>query len=67
VTEAPFLRIVRGQPDDEQVAVLLAVLTARAGAEANEPAGQRWSTPAALVRTEIAPGPGAWWASALPR
>lgn len=72
-----FLRIVRGDPSAEEVAALVAVLTARAqaaasarrdGASGGAPAS-RWADRSRLTRTPVParPGPGAWRASALPR
>ncbi|HEY0449874.1 acyl-CoA carboxylase epsilon subunit [Actinophytocola sp.] len=63
----PVLRIVRGAPDDVEVAALTAAVVALGavrGAEA-EPAGRsRWSDRGSLVRAELRRGPGAWRASA---
>ena len=65
----PFLRIVRGNPDDEEVAALTAVIAALASAPA-EPATPRrtsaWADRARLLRMPPYPGDGAWRASALP-
>ena len=67
----PRLTIVRGDPTPEQIAALVAVLTARL-----EPAGQTkagealrsgWSSRSRLMRGPLSRGPGAWRASALPR
>jgi hypothetical protein len=68
----PTLRLVRGDAQPEELAALVAVLSARAtGSEgtgaARRPAGGRWSNPAALVRRPARPGPGAWRASGLPQ
>ncbi|MEV5825025.1 acyl-CoA carboxylase subunit epsilon [Spirillospora sp. NPDC052242] len=74
----PFLQVVRGDPTPEEVAALVAVLTARAAAAAAARDGRgparpsRWADRSRLVRgaagTAVPPrGPGAWRASALPR
>jgi hypothetical protein len=70
----PVLRIVRGEPDDAEVAALTAVvlgLAASTGPGAAEPeAAERggWADRSALVRRPMPqPGPGAWRASGLPR
>ncbi|WP_019634981.1 acyl-CoA carboxylase subunit epsilon [Actinomadura atramentaria] len=63
----PFLQVVRGDPTAEEVAALVAVLTARAQAAAAargaapEPVS-RWADRARLVRggAPARPGPGAW-------
>ncbi|GGT97170.1 MULTISPECIES: acyl-CoA carboxylase subunit epsilon [Actinomadura] len=76
--DKPFLQIVRGDPGPEEIAALVAVLTARARAAAAARDGggparpSRWSDRARLVRAapadDLRPrGAGAWRASALPR
>ncbi|MFC5992794.1 acyl-CoA carboxylase subunit epsilon [Pseudonocardia hispaniensis] len=64
-----LFRIVRGEPSDEEVAALTAVLAAAAAAPRVIPARKRdlWSDPARRLRTPLHPGPGAWQAAALPR
>jgi hypothetical protein len=67
---APFLQVVRGDPTPEEIAALVAVLTARARAAAappTRPARSAWSDPSRRLRPALAHGPGAWRASALPR
>lgn len=60
---APVIEVV-GDATPEQVAALVAVLSAAAGAAATDEAPARhtsaWSAPAGLVRRPVAPGPGAW-------
>lgn len=78
----PFLQIVRGDPGPEEIAALVAVLTARAAAaaaardggaaDAGKARPSRWADRSRLVRGTFAGdleprGPGAWRASALPR
>ncbi|WET80493.1 acyl-CoA carboxylase subunit epsilon [Amycolatopsis sp. QT-25] len=69
--ETPLLKVVRGNPDDAELAALTAVVAAvAAGARAPEPAPKRnswWADKTSLVRAPLAPGEGAWRASALPR
>ncbi len=68
----PSLRVVRGDATDEEVAALVAVLTAAAGPA---PGGggdgtsgrSAWSEPARSVREPLPHGPSAWRASAWPR
>lgn len=61
------LRVVRGNPSDEELAALVAVVTSlRAGTD-EEPARSAWSDRRALLRAPITHGPGAWRASGLPR
>jgi acyl-CoA carboxylase epsilon subunit len=66
--EPPTLRVVRGTPTPEELAVVAAVVAAASGAAADEPAPEprrgRWNDPAARHRRDWLPGPGAWRASA---
>lgn len=62
------LFLVTGAPTAEELAAVVAVLSARSGAgAAPAPPARRslWATPA--LRGEVVAGPGAWRASALPR
>ncbi|MBB4903878.1 acyl-CoA carboxylase subunit epsilon [Actinophytocola algeriensis] len=62
------LRVVRGNPTDEEVAALVAVVAALGpGEETEPPPRSAWSDRRALVREPLAHGPGAWRASAFPR
>jgi hypothetical protein len=67
--ERPLLRVVRGAPDDVELAALAAVVAALPGpAEPEEtPRRSAWADPATRLRTPLAHGPGAWRASGLPR
>jgi hypothetical protein len=71
MSEKPTLRLVRGDAEPEELAALLAVLTARAGgpnpSAAAAPRAGRWGDPAAAVGRSIHPGNGAWRGSGLPR
>ncbi|MBN9794905.1 MULTISPECIES: acyl-CoA carboxylase epsilon subunit [unclassified Pseudonocardia] len=65
-----LFRVVRGTPDDHELAALTAVVAAAASA-GGPPAPPRtpdlWSHPAARLRAPLHAGPGAWRASGLPR
>jgi hypothetical protein len=67
----PALAIVRGHPSAEQIAAVVAVLSARLQPGDATTAGQatrsRWSARSRQLRAPLLPGPGAWRASALPR
>ena len=76
----PFLQVVRGEPSPEEVAALVAVLTARARAHAAAAAAaadrdrrvSRWADRSRMLRGPVGEGvpprgPGAWRASAFPR
>jgi hypothetical protein len=65
------LRFTGGHPDTAEIAVITAVLSARA-ASAGRTAAPRtirsiWSSRSRLVREPLPRGPGGWRASALPR
>jgi hypothetical protein len=64
--DQPPLRLVRGDASPEEIAALLAVLSAASGDEA-KPATwhtSQWSSRDRAVRRPLTPGPGAWRASA---
>jgi hypothetical protein len=67
--QEPLLRIVRGTPDDAELAALTAVVAGLATATPARPAPKpvsHWADRAALVRRPLHAGPGAWRASGLP-
>jgi Acyl-CoA carboxylase epsilon subunit len=70
-TGGPLLAVVRGNPSAEEIAALVAVLTARTGpssaGEAAARPGSAWSARSRLLREPLPRGPGGWRASALPR
>ena len=60
---APLLRVVSGEPSPEELAVVVAVLSAASadgGPAAPAPEFSRWADRAALVRAPMPVGPGAW-------
>ncbi|MBB5788329.1 acyl-CoA carboxylase epsilon subunit [Jiangella mangrovi] len=64
----PLFRVVRGTPTDEELAALVVVLTAKAAAGRAPSAPERSSWASYWNhRAPLAPGAGAWRASALPR
>ena len=66
----PFLRIVRGDATPEEVAALVAVLSAvgYGPAESQQAQPRGWSSPAARLRSPAyGHSPGGWRSSALPR
>ena len=67
--ETPLLRIITPGATDEEVAALVAVVSAMAASGAEKgtrPPTPAWSVPARRVRTPLRHGPGAWRASGLP-
>jgi hypothetical protein len=73
--QPPVLRVVRGDASAEELAALVAVLSARttAGAAAVDDAGgpkpraPGWADRGAVLRRPLRAGAGAWRASGLPR
>ncbi len=66
----PLLRIVRGEPDDAELAALTAVvlgIAAAGGDEVATPQPSAWSDRVDQVRKTLPHGPGAWRSSGLPR
>jgi hypothetical protein len=71
--QVPFLRVVRGDASDEEIAALVATLTAvaaaRSAAGANSKqriAAHEWASRARQLRTPAHPAAGGWRRSALP-
>ena len=69
----PILRVVRGDPTEEEIAALITVIAARARQRAaarrrhQKVPGSAWTDRSRLVRQPVPAGPGAWRASAWPR
>jgi hypothetical protein len=69
MSDTPLLRIINTDATPEEIAALIAVLSALGAAPAAaapRPAPE-WSRPARRVRTPVAHGPSGWRASSLPR
>jgi hypothetical protein len=66
-----LFRVVRGEPDDAELAALTAVLAAVAAStgEPAAPAGpaSTWADPVTRLRTPLPVGPHAWRTSTWPR
>ena len=69
MSERPLLRVVRGTPDDVELAALATVVASLSGPTTSPATPQRsaWGDPATQLRTQLRPGPGAWRASGFPR
>jgi len=72
--ERPLLRVVRGDPTEDELAAVVTVVAARlaaarrrAAAEGEGQPRSQWRNRARNIRPPIGPGPGAWRASGLPR
>lgn len=65
----PLLRVVKGDPTDEELAALVAVVAARASAAAAPSAVRRsaWADPGRRLHGSLAVGPDGWRRSAYPR
>jgi hypothetical protein len=64
----PMLRVVSGSPTPAELAVVVAVLSTRGRAAADEqPAFSLWARKSRNVRPVLRPGFGAWRASTMPR
>jgi Acyl-CoA carboxylase epsilon subunit len=65
----PVLRVVKGDPSPEELAALVAVVSARAAAPPTAPDPGRasdWATYWRHAKRPLHPGPGRWRASAHP-
>ncbi|MHB8341266.1 MAG: acyl-CoA carboxylase subunit epsilon [Mycobacteriales bacterium] len=64
----PLLRVLRGDPDDAELAALTVVALRLAAARPSPaaPAKPSWGERRPLLRTPLVVGPGRWRASALP-
>jgi hypothetical protein len=69
VSERPHLRVVKGNPSDEELAALVAVVSTLGSGTEETPERPRsaWSDRRVMVREPLAHGPGAWRASGFPR
>ncbi|HEX6197797.1 MAG TPA: acyl-CoA carboxylase subunit epsilon [Jiangellaceae bacterium] len=63
------LRVVKGEPTEDELAALVAAISAKAAEAAHQPAERpsNWAAYWRSVRAPLQPGPGAWRASANPR
>ncbi|NUT51628.1 MAG: acyl-CoA carboxylase subunit epsilon [Saccharothrix sp.] len=69
MSAAPHLRVVRGNPDDVELAAVAAVVVglASAGGPASDaPHRSAWADRSRQVRRPLPHGPGAWRVSGLP-
>jgi hypothetical protein len=68
MSDRPHLRVVRGDPTDEELAALVAVVSTLNRAAPEKPATRSaWSDRRTQVRDALPHGPGAWRSSAFPR
>ena len=63
----PLIEVVAGNPDHEELAIVISLLSRLPHTEVLQPnPPSHWSDRAAMMRPSINPGPGAWRASAFP-
>lgn len=66
--EVPLLRIVSGDPTPEELAAVIAVVSASQAASATpKPDFSLWSRKSRSMRPAMRPGFGAWRGSMMPR
>ena len=63
----PLLRIVKGNPTPDEVAVVVAVLATRSRSAEEQPQFSLWARKSRQVRPSLRPGFGAWRGSTMPR
>jgi len=65
----PLLRVISGDPTPEELAIILAVVSARGGAtKPNEPKRlSLWASKGRQTRPSLGAGFGSWRASSMPR
>jgi acyl-CoA carboxylase epsilon subunit len=64
----PLLRVVKGDPTEEELAALVAVVASLGGTAAAPPRRTpEWNANRRMQRVVLRAGPGAWRASGLPR
>jgi hypothetical protein len=65
----PLLRVISGDPSPEELAIILAVVSARGGAtKPNEPKRlSLWASKGRQTRPSLGAGFGSWRASSMPR
>ena len=67
--KAPLLSVVKGNPNDEELAAIIAVVASRGEVAATPPPSNfsLWARRSRLIRPAMQPGPGAWRGSTFPR
>lgn len=63
---SPFMRVVRGNPDAEEIAAVVTVLLSANSAApptGTDQAGSGWAAYWRRVKAPLAPGPGSWQAA----
>lgn len=64
----PLLTVVAGSPTEEELAIVVALVSTRGATTAPPPpTWSLWSRKSRMVRPPLRPGFGAWRASTMPR
>jgi len=66
-SKEPLLTVVAGSPTPDELAVVVAVLSTRGGAQPEQPKFSLWARKSRHTRPAQRPGYGAWRASMMPR
>ncbi len=67
-SDVPVFSVIKGNPSEEELAALVAVLALRSSAEPEPPtASAGWSAYWRSVRAPVQPGPEAWRMSGRPQ
>lgn len=68
MTEQPQLRVVSGNPTDEELAAIIAVVSAASASPAEEnPVRSEWASPVWQMRHQLEHGVGGWRHSGFAR
>ena len=67
MSETPILRVISGNPSEEEIAAILAVVSRRGASARPKPRFSLWARKSRLTRPALRPGFGAWRASTMPR
>lgn len=65
MSEQATLRVVSGNPNEEEIAALVSVVLSRQSTTISEETRSEWNNPAHLVRGPHRFGPGVWTRSAF--
>ena len=68
MTEQPQLRVISGNPTDEELAAIIAVVSAAGASKSEEqPSRSEWASPVWQMRHQLEHGAGGWRHSGFAR